>query len=127
MARYIGIIHKDADSDFGVSFPDFPGCITVGSTMEEAGRMAEEALAFHIRGMVEDGDPIPAPMDLEDAQAHEFAEDSVAFIVVHVPDQESRTVRINITLREKELAAIDAAASGARMSRSSFLVKRALG
>ena len=127
MARYIGIIHKDADSDFGVSFPDFPGCITAGSTMEEAGRMAEEALAFHIRGLVEDGDPIPGPMDLEDAQAHEFAEDSVAFIVVHVPDHESRTVRINITLREKELAAIDAAASGARMSRSSFLVKRALG
>ena len=25
MRQYIGLIHKEADSDFGVSFPDFPG------------------------------------------------------------------------------------------------------
>ena len=29
MRQYIALIHKDADSDFGVSFPDFPGCVTV--------------------------------------------------------------------------------------------------
>jgi predicted RNase H-like HicB family nuclease len=32
MAEYIALIHKDAGSDFGVSFPDFPGCVTAGST-----------------------------------------------------------------------------------------------
>ena len=61
MASYIGIIHKDADSDFGVSFPDFPGCVTAGKTLDEAGRMAQDALAGHIAGMVEDGESIPAP------------------------------------------------------------------
>jgi len=31
MASYIAIIHKEPGSDYGVSFPDFPGCITVGA------------------------------------------------------------------------------------------------
>ena len=40
---YIAIIHKDPDSDFGVSFPDFPGCITAGRSLDEAKDMALEA------------------------------------------------------------------------------------
>ena len=34
--NYIALIHKDARSDYGVSFPDFPGCITAGKTLDEA-------------------------------------------------------------------------------------------
>ena len=49
MARtYTGLIHKDPDSDYGVSFPDLPGCITAGHTVEEAREMAAEALALHL-------------------------------------------------------------------------------
>jgi predicted RNase H-like HicB family nuclease len=44
MRYYIAVIHKDADSDFGVSFPDLPGCITAGRTLDEARVMAAEAL-----------------------------------------------------------------------------------
>ena len=43
MTNYIAIIHKDPKSDFGVSFPDFPGCITAGKTIDEAKDMAKEA------------------------------------------------------------------------------------
>jgi predicted RNase H-like HicB family nuclease len=50
----------DADSDFGVDFPDFPGCVTAGTTLDEPLRMAQEALEFHIGGMVEDGEELPA-------------------------------------------------------------------
>ena len=46
MRYYIAVIHKDADSDFGVSFPDLPGCITAGRTLDEACAMATEALAL---------------------------------------------------------------------------------
>ena len=62
---YIAYLHKDRESDFGVSFPDFPGCITAGKTLEEAHRVAAEALALHIAGMVEDGDAIPDPSTLD--------------------------------------------------------------
>ena len=37
---YVAIIPKDPDSDFGVSFPDFPGCITAGRTLDEAKALA---------------------------------------------------------------------------------------
>ncbi|MBM2711310.1 type II toxin-antitoxin system HicB family antitoxin [Mesorhizobium caraganae] len=53
MRQYIGLIHKDAESDVGVSFPDFPGLVTAGEDLDDARGMAEEALAFHIQGPVE--------------------------------------------------------------------------
>ena len=60
MTSYVAVIHKDADSDYGVSFPDFPGCISAGSSVDEARDMAREALALHVHGMQEDGEAIPA-------------------------------------------------------------------
>jgi predicted RNase H-like HicB family nuclease len=59
--EYIAHLHKNKNSDYGVSFPDFPGCVTAGSSLEEARSMAAEALAFHVAGMREDGEAIPAP------------------------------------------------------------------
>ena len=65
MTTYIALLRKDPDSDFGVDFPDFPGCITAGSTLEETRRMAAEALEFHIEGMLEEGLSIPLPSALD--------------------------------------------------------------
>ncbi len=59
MAYYVALIHKEPKSDYGVSFPDFPGCVTAGSTVQDAMEMAREALAGHIEVMIEDGLPIP--------------------------------------------------------------------
>jgi predicted RNase H-like HicB family nuclease len=50
---YIAIIHIEPDADFGVSFPDFPGCITAGRTLDEAKDRAAEALTGHIEVMRE--------------------------------------------------------------------------
>ena len=69
MRNYIGLIHKDADSDYGVSFPDFPGLITAGTDLDDARAMAEEALALHIEGLAEDGEAIPEPSTLEAVMA----------------------------------------------------------
>jgi predicted RNase H-like HicB family nuclease len=56
---YVAIIHQDPDSDFGVSFPDFPGCITAGRTLDEAKALALEALTAHIGVMREAGNLCP--------------------------------------------------------------------
>lgn len=61
MKQCIGLVHKDTDSDFGVSFPDFPDVVTAGTDLDDARAMAEEALAFHIEGLVEDGEAIQNP------------------------------------------------------------------
>ncbi len=125
MANYLAIVHKDPDSEFGVSFPDFPGCVTAGRNIDEAKDMAEEAIALHIQGMLEDGDRLPVPSKLEEIMADTDFSNAVAYLVVGVPDAKPRTVRVNITLPEMTLKQIDAAAKRRGMSRSSFLVHAA--
>ena len=99
---YIAYLHKDRNSDFGVSFPDFSGCITAGKTLEKAHRMAAEALALHIAGMVEDGEAIPEPSTLDSLADDPARKGAVAFLV-HVGPETERTVRMNITAREKRV------------------------
>jgi predicted RNase H-like HicB family nuclease len=60
MRQYIALIHKDADSDFGMSFPDLPGCVTAGATLDEARDMAEEALALISRASSRTARPSPS-------------------------------------------------------------------
>jgi len=79
--EYIAYLHKDRDSDYGVSFPDFPGCITAGSALGEARSRAAEALALHVAGMREDGDPIPQPSTLDDLRTDPAMKGGLAFLV----------------------------------------------
>ena len=125
MANYIAVVNKDPKSDFGVSFPDFPGCITAGSSIDEAKDMAHDALDLHIKGMLEDGENIPSPSNLEDIMADPDYSDAVAILVVTVSEEKPRTVRVNITVPEDMLRKIDAVAKKRGMSRSSFLVHAA--
>ena len=64
--NYLAIIHKESDSQYGVSFPDFIGCITAGETLDQAKELAQEALTFHIDGMIQDGEELPTPSKIED-------------------------------------------------------------
>lgn len=125
MMNYIAVVHKEDASDFGVSFPDFQGCITAGKDIDEAKDMAQDALALHIQGLLEDGEQLPIPSRLEDIMADSDYADATAYLVVSVPDAKPRTVRVNITLPEMTLKQIDAAAKKHGMSRSSFLVHAA--
>ena len=56
------------DASFGIVFKDFPGCVSVGDTLEEVLEMGHEALQGHVEIMVEHGDPVPDPTEhtLED-------------------------------------------------------------
>ncbi|MBL7174855.1 MAG: type II toxin-antitoxin system HicB family antitoxin [Desulfobacteraceae bacterium] len=125
MANYIAAVHKDQESDFGVSFPDFPGCITAGSSIDEAKDMAHDALSLHIKGMLEDSENIPVPSKLEDIMDDPDYSDAVAILVVTVSEAKSRSVRVNITMPEDILRKIDTVAKKKGMSRSSFLVHAA--
>ena len=81
MRQYIGVIHKEAESDYGVSFPDLPGVVTAGTSLDDARAMAEEALAFHIEGLVADRQAIPQPSSLQDAMSDPDNQDGVAILV----------------------------------------------
>jgi predicted RNase H-like HicB family nuclease len=81
MVAYIALLRKDTDSDFGVEFPDFPGCVTAGSTLDEARKEAAKALRFHAEGLAEDGAAIPQPSSLDAIMRHRENSDAVAFLV----------------------------------------------
>jgi predicted RNase H-like HicB family nuclease len=125
MPDYVALIHKEPDSDYGVSFPDFPGAITAGTTLDDARAMAEEALSFHIQGMIEDGDPVPEPSTLEAVMADKTNRDAVACLV-SVRRPAVRTVRVNVTMGEEALATIDQYAETHGYTRSGFMVRAAL-
>jgi predicted RNase H-like HicB family nuclease len=120
MTTYIALLRKDADSDFGVDFPDFPGCVTAGSTIDEAFAMAHEALDGHIQAMIAGRLDIPAPSSIDAILADPDNAGAVPLIVSATVTQ-PRIVRINITLPEDLLADIDRAAD----NRSRFLANAA--
>ena len=124
MRSYIALIHKDRGSDYGVSFPDFPGCVTAGKTVDEAKELAAEALVFHIEGMIEDGEALPEPSDLETVMKDALSRKAVAFLVTP-PEKQEPTVRINITVSATDLKEIDAYAENHGFTRSGFLVQAA--
>lgn len=120
MATYIALLRKDSDSDYGVDFPDFPGCVTAGRDLDEARVMAAEALAGHIACMVEEGLSIPAPSAFQDVMADPNNTDAVGFLV-DVAAKPARTLRLNVTLPEDLVRAIEAVTE----NRSRFLAEAA--
>ena len=125
MPNYIALIQKDPASDYGVSFPDFPGCITAGKTIDEAKDLAQEALQLHLEGMLTDGEAVPAPSPLEKIMADPDHADAVAFLVISIRVPSARTVRVNISVPAEDLRKIDALAKKRGLSRSAFLIKAA--
>jgi predicted RNase H-like HicB family nuclease len=107
VTTYIALLRKDPDSDFGVDFPDFPGCITAGSTLEETRQMASEALPFHIEGMLEEHLPIPGPSPLEVVMADPENAEAIPFPVI-VPDRLTGLGQIDVTLAAADLEKLDA-------------------
>lgn len=118
MLNYIALLRKDSVSDYSIDFPDFPGCITAGRTLDEAKDMADEALQLHVEGLLEDGGELPSPSSLEVIMADPDNHDAVAFIV---SVRTSRNiVRVNITIDEQLLERVDAVSRVRGLSRSGY-------
>jgi len=124
MRSYIGLIHKAADGDFGVSFPDFPGVTAVGTNLDDARAVAQEALALHFASLAEDGAAVPAPSTLEAVMSDANNRDRVA-ILVCIKTEQSRAIRVNVTMPEDVLAQLDKYAHAHGFTRSRLLTQAA--
>lgn len=120
MTAFIALLRKDQSGDYGVDFPDFPGCVTAGKTLEEARNAAVEALTFHIEGMRDDGDEIPRPSSLDNIMNNPDNQEAVVFIV-DIPLSVEKVRRINVTLPEDIVYKIDRITK----NRSRFLAQAA--
>ncbi|HEY3550579.1 MAG TPA: type II toxin-antitoxin system HicB family antitoxin [Gaiellaceae bacterium] len=59
--RYLILIEGGPPSNFSAWSPDLPGCAATGDTLEEVEREMRAAIALHLEGLAEDGEPIPEP------------------------------------------------------------------
>jgi len=55
------VVFEKSDTGWAAYVPDLPGCVTTGSSKEEAQRLIREAIEFHLEGLKEDNVPIPEP------------------------------------------------------------------
>jgi predicted RNase H-like HicB family nuclease len=65
MKRYAIVVEK-APSNYAAYVPDLPGCVATGATIAETERRLREAIEFHVRGLREDGLPVPEPSSVVD-------------------------------------------------------------
>jgi predicted RNase H-like HicB family nuclease len=124
MNQYIVLLHKNGRKGFGASFPDFPGCVSGGTTVEDTLREAAEALALHVDGMLEDAQKIPKPRSLEAIRQakHDWLDlDDAIVATVPLLPASGKAVRVQVTIDERLLARIDAVTK----NRSAFLAQAA--
>lgn len=123
---YIALVHRPvATSYWGVTFPDFPGCVGAGATYEEAIASARQALAGHVAAMRADAEGIPEPSVFDNAILDEvFAEEIAggAFpCPIELVDVPAPKERINIMIDPGVLRRVDERARSEGISRSSFI------
>lgn len=58
--KYAVVIEK-ASRNYSAYVPDLPGCVATGRTRQSVLKRIGEAIAMHLDGMREDGQPIPEP------------------------------------------------------------------
>lgn len=125
--NYPVVIHKDRKSDYGVSVPDLPGCITAGATVDEALAMAREAIELHLEGMIEEGGVAPLATPIEKLQTDpDYAGGTWAIVNVDENTLRIKIARIGITMPQRVLDAIDRHAKAHGETRSGLLARAAV-
>jgi predicted RNase H-like HicB family nuclease len=122
----IALVHDEAGA-YGISFPDFPGVVSGGTSLDEAVRRGTATLDFHVAGMVEDGEALPVLRSIEELRRdRDFLKDAKGAVFVAVPvELPGKAMRINISMDERLLSAIDREAEARGETRSAFLANAA--
>ncbi len=122
--RYPVVIHKDSDSDYGVTIPDLPGCFSAGDTVDEALVEAVEAIECHIEGLLLDKELIPVPKSIETHRNNpDYADGFWAVVSVDLSKLSGKSKRVNITVPERLLSIMDQYASQHGATRSGLIAE----
>lgn len=127
--RFPVVLHKDADSEYGVIVPDVPGCYSAGHTLCQAFENVKEALSLHYEGLVADGEPLPQVHEIDDHLDNpEYVGGVWGRGEFDVTPYFGKSVRFNATVPEHLLERIDQRGKRDQRdnSRSGFLAAAAL-
>ena len=122
MAYYIALLHRAESGGYGVSLPDFPGCISFGDSVEEALTNAAEALSLHTSD--EPVEALPAARTLEEIAADpDWADSMDGALIAQLPywREHGKARPMNVTFDAGLRAQIQEAAKRRGMSNSALL------
>lgn len=120
MKYYHAIVHKDADSAFGLTFPDAPGCFSAADSMEEVLPNAIQALELWFEDQPEVD---PLTMEAVREVAREALAEGAFLIAVPLIRPAGRSAKITLSMDRGMVDAIDAAASARGLTRSGFVAE----
>ncbi|MBS1183565.1 MAG: HicB family protein [Proteobacteria bacterium] len=116
MAHVVALIHEEENSSFGVSFPDFPGCVSAATNLNDAIARAAVALAAHVRNMGQNNEALPVIRTIDEIRRTlQIQEAIIAAVRVDLP---GKSVPVQLTMNEHLLAALDRAARASGLTRS---------
>ena len=124
MARYVALIDGKA-GNYGVVFPDLPGCTAMGKTMDEALANAADALRDWAEVMEEAGGKVPRPRSLEvlrrDPEVKRALAEGAGLATVPLVRETGKPVKANLSIDSGVLAALDAEAQRRKLTRSALI------
>ncbi len=124
LMRYPIVIHKDPDSDYGVTVPDLPGCFSAGDTIDDAIAQAVEGIECHLEGLLADNEPIPTPQSITAHQQNtDYADGVWALVTIDLSKISGKSRRVNITLPERLLTLMDQYAEQHGETRSGLIAE----
>ena len=125
MNLYIALVDGER-GDYGVVFPDLPGCLAGGETVEEAIAEAAKVMPAWAAIVEASGGKVAAPRSLEELRDDpefgvQLAEPGVAVAMVPMIRPLQRSVKANLSIDAGVLSAIDAAAERRGVTRSAMI------
>lgn len=128
MRYLIAIEPGDEKHAFGVNFPDMPGCISAGDTLDEALDNAREAASLWLEEALEDGAGLPRPMSFKEARAANPKWKDWIWSMVDVDPEmlSDKAERLNITLPAKVVRRLDVLTRKTGETRSGYIARLVL-
>ena len=122
--RYLALI-DGSEGEYGIVFPDLPGCAAMGGTMDEVMASASEALGDWINTVEASGNAIPAARTLEtfraDPEVAEALREGSTLTAITFVRSTGKPVRANLSLDRGVVIAIDAEAERRGVTRSAMV------
>ncbi|WP_370677799.1 type II toxin-antitoxin system HicB family antitoxin [Pleomorphomonas sp. PLEO] len=116
MTYVVALIREEKDGILGISFPDFPGCVSAAYNMDDVITRGAKTLAAHVKHKVENNETFPVIRRVDDIRRTENLDGA---IIAAVPvDLPGKSVPVQITMDERLLSELDRVASTSGTTRS---------
>ena len=115
---FVALAAPDAAGGYRARFPDAPDCEVQAASIAELLLAARQAISAHLQRPVDAGEAWPAPTPVEQI---ELPAGTIPLLVdISVED---RPIRVNVSLGERLVQRLDAAAEAGGMTRSGFITQ----